>query len=84
MEWLGYTVTFGSNKPSEKVNFIRYNDWKTVNGLVLPNTLSWYKVENGVPTTVRNKMAFVNVKATEIPTLKTLFAKPEQAKYVSK
>lgn len=84
MEWLGYTVTFGSNKPSDKVNFIRYNDWKTVNGLVLPNSLSWYKVENGVPTTVRNKVNFVNVKAMETPTPKAAFAKPEQAKYVSK
>jgi hypothetical protein len=84
MEWLGYTVTFGSNKPSDKVSFIRYNDWQTVNGLVLPNTLSWYKVENGVPTTVRNKVTFVNVKAADVPTPKTVFAKPEAAKYVSK
>lgn len=81
MEWLGYTATFGSGKPSDKVNFIRYDDWKTVNGLALPNSIGWYKVENGVPTTLRNKVSFAQVKISETAMPKTTFAKPEQAKY---
>ncbi len=81
MEWLGYTATFGSGKPSDKVSFIRYNDWKTVNGIALPNSIAWYKVENGVPTTLRNKVSFAQVKIMETAMPKTTFAKPEQAKY---
>lgn len=50
MEWLAYTVTFKSKKPSDKYNIIRYNKWENVNGLVLPKELIWYKKdENGNP-----------------------------------
>lgn len=51
MEWLAYTVTFKSKKPSDKYNIIRYNKWENVNGLVLPKEITWYKKdENGIPT----------------------------------
>ena len=51
MEWLAYTVTFRSKKPSDRYNLLRYKDWETTNGLVLPKTLIWYqKDENGQPT----------------------------------
>jgi len=51
MEWLGYTVTFRSKKPSDKFKLIRYNKWENVNGLILPKEITWYKKdENGVPT----------------------------------
>ena len=51
MEWLAYTATFMTKKPSDKFNLIRYNNWNTVNGLILPKEITWYKVgENGVPT----------------------------------
>jgi hypothetical protein len=51
MEWLAYTVTFRSKKPSDRYNLLRYKDWETTNGLVLPKTMLWYKKdENGQPT----------------------------------
>ena len=51
MEWLAYTATFNSKKPSDNFNIIRYNNWNTVNGLVLPKAITWYKKdENSVPT----------------------------------
>ena len=51
MEWLAYTATFNSKKPSDNFNIIRYNNWNTVNGLVLPKAITWYKKdENGLPT----------------------------------
>ena len=50
MEWLAYTVTFTSKEPSDKYNLIKYDTWESVNGLVLPKTLIWYKKdENGNP-----------------------------------
>jgi hypothetical protein len=51
MGWLAYTVTFQSKKPSDKYNLLRYKEWETVNGLMLPKTLHWYKKdEKGQPT----------------------------------
>lgn len=51
MEWLAYTVTFKSKKPSEKYNLIKYNSWETVNGFLLPKEITWYnKDEKGNPT----------------------------------
>ena len=51
MEWLAYTVTFKSKKPSDKYNIIRYNKWENVNGLILPKEITWYqKDDNGIPT----------------------------------
>ena len=43
MEWLQYSVTFFSKKPTTKVNTIRYNDWINVDGFLLPNSITWYK-----------------------------------------
>jgi hypothetical protein len=54
MEWLAYTVTFNSKKPSEKYSIIRYNDWNTVNSLLLPKSITWYKQDSlGAPTEPR-------------------------------
>ncbi|WP_299715569.1 DUF6503 family protein [uncultured Tenacibaculum sp.] len=51
MEWLGYTVTYFTKEPSEKVSLIRYNDWENVNGFILPKSITWYKKDDkGVPT----------------------------------
>ncbi len=47
MAWLGYTVTFFSGKKSEKRSYIRYNDWNKFNGVKLPNSLTWFKMEKG-------------------------------------
>jgi len=37
MEWLGYTVTYFSKEKSKAIKWIRYDDWKSINGLVLRN-----------------------------------------------
>lgn len=50
MEWLAYTVTFKTKKSNDKYNLIRYNDWETVNELVLPKSITWYnKAADGQP-----------------------------------
>ena len=52
MEWLAYTVTFNSKEPSEKYNLIKYNKWENVNGLILPQEITWFKKDDaGNPTT---------------------------------
>ncbi len=54
MEWLAYTVTFRSKKPSNRYSLIKYLEWESVNGMLLPKALNWYKKdENGQPTEPR-------------------------------
>jgi hypothetical protein len=51
MEWLAYTATFNTKKPSDKFNVIKYGKWNNVNGLILPSEITWFKKdEAGVPT----------------------------------
>lgn len=71
MEWLAYTVTFRSKKPSDKYNLIRYGEWKVTDGFRLPKKITWYKKDdNGQPTEpARDPIEFTLplVKTTVLP-----------------
>ena len=82
MAWLGYTVTYFSGEKSEKVNWRRYNDWKTFNGLKLPNSMSGCKSEDGKITEIGKASVFTNVKVSEKPFDEGTLAMPEGAKVV--
>ena len=82
MEWLGYTVTYFSKEKSEKWSFIKYAEWQNVNGLQLPKTMTWYKVEDNLPTEPRNDVAFTNVQLMKESMPATTFEKPEEAEAV--
>ena len=79
MKWLGYTVTYGKAEKSDNWRFIKYAEWTTQNGLVLPKALTWYQVEEGKPTTARNTMTFENISISESQPEAGLFMKPEGA-----
>ncbi|AUP80864.1 DUF6503 family protein [Flavivirga eckloniae] len=80
MTWLSYTVTFFSKEKSKTFKFIKYSNWQTVEGLLLPETLTWYKYENNLPTTPHDEgVKFTNIKlSTEKPS-DDLFKVPENA-----
>lgn len=82
MAWLGYTVTFFSGKKSEKRSFIRYNDWKNFNEIKLPNSLSWFKVNEGKLIEPRNTRNFDKVMVTETSFPDSKFAKTPNAKII--
>ena len=82
MEWLGYTVTFFSKEKSKEFHFIKYSNWQTFNGLVLPETLTWYKYENNLPTEKRNDLKFTNIKLTKEKPESQIFEMPEGAKII--
>jgi len=83
MEWLGYTVTFYSKERSKSIKWIRYDDWKTINGLVLPNSLAWYKTEDNMPIELRNRREFKNVKLNKGPFKDSMFSKTANAEIVT-
>jgi hypothetical protein len=82
MTWLAYTVTYFSNEKSKEFHFIKYNDWQTVEGVYLPQTLQWYNYENNQPTKLRNTVRFVNVKLTDHIPDDQIFESVEGAKII--
>lgn len=83
MEWLSYTVTYFSKQKSKKFRFIKYSNWQVVEGLLLPETLTWYNYENNVPTTKRNDVKFVDVVLSKLEPNASLFEIPEGAKVIN-
>lgn len=81
MAWLGYTVTYGKNEKSDRFSYIKYDQWVDVNGIKLPSKLHWYKVEDGVPTEMRNERSFIKPTATKTVLDATLFSKPETGEF---
>ncbi len=65
MAWLGYTVTYFSQEKSTKIKWIRYDDWKSYNGLKLPASMMWYENEENKPLKERSRRAFKNVQVSK-------------------
>ena len=84
MAWLGYTVTYRSGERSDKISWIRYNDWANYNGLAIPNSISWYKVEEGTITELRNTVPFENVIVSKEAKPASFYQKPEAATYFTR
>ncbi|SDS30559.1 hypothetical protein SAMN04515667_1874 [Formosa sp. Hel1_31_208] len=82
MAWLGYTVTFGKEEKSKDFHFIKYSQWQTVNGVVLPKRLDWYNYENNLPTEKRNSVEFINVVVSETAPDSSLFTMIEGARVI--
>jgi len=84
MEWLGYTVTYRSGEKSDNVRWIRYNDWMEVNGLKLPKSITWHAYEGRTIKEAKNTVSFENITLSKTKKPDTFFAKPENAKVVTK
>jgi hypothetical protein len=82
MEWLAYTVTYFSKEKNKDFRYIKYRNWNSVNGLDLPTTLTWYHVENGLPTTARSDRNFVGAGLSMDVPNDDIFAMPEGANTV--
>ncbi|OEK08906.1 hypothetical protein A8C32_00230 [Flavivirga aquatica] len=82
MEWLGYTVTYFSKKKGKEFHFIKYSNWQTVDGLILPETLTWYNYENNIPTTKRNDLKFTDIKLSKEQPNTTIFEAPEGSRII--
>ncbi|MCR9264748.1 MAG: DUF4292 domain-containing protein [Flavobacteriaceae bacterium] len=79
MAWLGYTVTYRTGEKSDNVKWIRYDDWQTVNGLVLPKSITWYNYEGNTILDPKSTVVFTDVALGTTPKPKEFYAKPEGA-----
>lgn len=82
MVWLGYTVTYFSKAKSKEFHFIKYSNWQNIAGLVLPETLTWYKYENNLPTEKRNDLQFTNIKLVKESPVSDIFEVPAGAQII--
>jgi hypothetical protein len=83
MEWLAYTVIYGKDGKSDQYSYIKYNKWQEVNGLLLPQELTWYKVEENKPTVPQGEpRVFTKVDVDAAITGDMTFAKPENGVFV--
>lgn len=82
MAWLGYSVSYRSGEVSNKYSWIHYNDWATVNGLLLPKSITWHNVKEGVIKDARNTVTFENIEVSKEAKSSSFFAKPEAAVFV--
>lgn len=75
-EWLGYTVTYFNGQPSQEIHYLHFEQWKKIEGLLLPEILTWYNIDpkNGEKTS-RGSMAFKNVKLSKQPKSAAFFDK---------
>jgi len=83
MTWLGYTVTYFSKAKSDKIRWIRYDDWMQLNGLTLPSSLAWYKNENNLPKTERNRVNFDKIILSKNKLKDNLFTPTKNARIIS-
>ncbi len=79
MEWLAYTVTYFTLSKTKEFHYIKYGSWQNVEGVKLPQTITWYNYENNSPTTKRNHVSFTQVTLSKIKPNDAMFQKPEGA-----
>lgn len=61
MAWLAYTVTYFSGEKSDKMGWIKYDQWQEVDSIKLPKKLIWHKSNENGPTEVRSERTFREV-----------------------
>lgn len=84
MAWLAYTFTYGTDEKSDKLSFIRYNDWADVNGAKLPKSITWYLNEGKSIKEVRKTVTFDNNILEETSRPDAFYAVPENANVILK
>lgn len=82
MEWLGYTVSFIEGIDKKELHFRRYNNWKNVNGLLLPTTIIGYGFKDDKPTEAKHTNVFKDIKVTNETIEVSKFVKPKNASFV--
>lgn len=80
MEWLMYTVTYSSGEPNEEYRLIKYGDWQSVEGLMLPGSMQWYQYDGAQVGEPRGEATlFTDVALTLNYPEESIFTVPEGA-----
>ncbi|GAB2993511.1 hypothetical protein GCM10027284_08290 [Cyclobacterium sediminis] len=79
MAWLAYKATFGKDKKPEWPNFISYDKWSNVGGVLLPTSIAWYSTEEGQIGEERNRVDFNSINLSQEAQPEAFYSKPENA-----
>ncbi|MEO5787923.1 DUF6503 family protein [Gelidibacter sp.] len=77
MTWLAYKGANAENEKSNEWHFIKYSNWQEVEGMLLPETMVWYNVENNRPTTPNHEVKFVSPMLTTVKMDIRIYGRPE-------
>ncbi|NNK69875.1 MAG: hypothetical protein HKO96_05305 [Flavobacteriaceae bacterium] len=83
MEWLAYKVNYFTESKEVLYTLIKYHDWETVDGLVLPSVVQWHIFDKGEIKDQINEMFYQNTKLMTEAADASLFAKPADSKLAS-
>ena len=79
MHLLLYTVTYFQGQPGDKYNALVYDEWKRVNGLLIPKTLKGYKYDGATLGDQRYTRTFEDLTVERKAPDASLFARPANA-----
>ncbi len=79
MYLLLYTVTYFQGEPGDKYNALIFDDWKEVNGLLVPNSMKGYKYADGELGEQRYTRVFTDIELSTTPADQAQFAMPAGA-----
>lgn len=79
LEVLLYTVTYYSGEKHENYNALVYDNYKNINGILLPTRLKGHKYENDSIGDLRYDISFSNISLSEERPESTLFAMPAES-----
>jgi hypothetical protein len=65
MAWLGYKATFGKELKEGPPSWIKYDEWAEVNGVNIPTSIAWQKVEDGEIVAERNRVNFTDISLSK-------------------
>ena len=74
-----YTVTYYSGNKSDKYKALIYNDWKEINGILLPASMKGFKYEDGQLGEQRYHRIFGDRELLEISYDQAMFEMPDVA-----
>ncbi|WP_258103497.1 DUF6503 family protein [Marinoscillum sp. MHG1-6] len=80
MKWLMYTFTFKTQQTSDRFKLIQYDQWQTVNSLVLPKVIRWFEYSDGKVGNQRSEVQFEQVRIEPDMIDSLFFEKPKSAK----
>lgn len=79
MAWLAYKATFGSDKKPEWPNYISYDKWAEVDGILLPTSIAWHTVDQGEIKEEKNRVVFNNISLSNEAEPDGFYTKPANA-----
>lgn len=82
MSWLAYKGENTENEKNHDWHFIKYSNWQEAEGLLLPETMVWYNVENNKPTTPNHEVKFVSPMLTTVKMDIRVYGRPEGGELV--